>query len=98
MLFNPSVMIKAIQGGVAPSVDINANFLLKNRVWLGISGRSGYGFVALIQVYVSNQFKVGYAYDQGLNRIGIQGQSTHELMLSYDFSIFKAKMLSPRYL
>jgi type IX secretion system PorP/SprF family membrane protein len=97
LLFNPSVMVKNIQGGTG-SVDLNANFLLKNKVWLGISARIGYGVVALIQVYVTDKFKVGYAYDQGLNKIGIVGQSTHEIMLSYDFNVFKNKMLSPRYL
>ena len=90
-------MIKGIQGGT-PSVDLNLNFLLMNRVWLGLSGRSGYGFVALIQVYVTDKFKVGYAYDQGVNKIGIAGQSSHEVMLSYDFNVFKTKTLSPRYL
>jgi type IX secretion system PorP/SprF family membrane protein len=98
LVFNPSIMVKAIGTGLMPSVDLNANFLLKNRVWLGVSARSGYGFVGLFQIYVTDKFKVGYAYDQGLNRIGIQGQSSHEIMLSYDFNNFKTKMLSPRYL
>lgn len=97
LLFNPSIMIKGIQGGT-PSVDLNLNFLLMNRVWLGLSARSGYGFVGLIQVYVTDKFKVGYAYDQGVNKIGIAGQSSHEVMLSYDFNVFKTKTLSPRYL
>ncbi|MHB8262118.1 MAG: PorP/SprF family type IX secretion system membrane protein, partial [Bacteroidia bacterium] len=97
LLFNPSIMIKDIQGGT-PSADLNANFLLRNRIWLGVSLRGGYGFVALVQVYVTDKFKVGYAYDQGLNKIGIAGQSSHEVMLSYDFNVFKTKTLSPRYL
>lgn len=97
LVFNPSIMIKNTSGGVA-SVDLNANFLLKNRLWLGVSLRSGYGFVGLFQIFVTDKFKVGYAYDQGLNKIGIQGQGSHEVVLSYDFNNFKSKMLSPRYL
>ena len=97
LIFNPSIMAKSIQGNQA-SVDLNANFLLSNRVWLGISLRSGYGVVGLFQIYVTDKFKVGYAYDQGLNKIGVQGQSSHEITLMYDFNVFKNKMLSPRYL
>ncbi len=97
LIFSPSIMAKNIQGGSA-SFDLNANFLLKNRVWLGVSLRSGYGIVGLFQIFVTDKFKVGYAYDQGLNKIGTQGQGSHEIVLSYDFNNFKSKMLSPRYL
>jgi hypothetical protein len=90
-------MIKAIRLNNY-SADINLNFLIKNRVWIGVSGRLRYGIVGLIQVYVTDKFKIGYAYDQGLNKIGTQGQGSHEVMLSYDFNTFKTKMLSPRYL
>jgi len=97
LVFNPSIMLKNVQGGKA-SIDLNANFLLANRVWLGLSWRTTYGFVALIQVLVNDKFRVGYSYDQGLNRIGIQGQGSHEVTLIYTFNKFKTKMLSPRYL
>jgi type IX secretion system PorP/SprF family membrane protein len=97
LVINPSVMIKNIQGSIT-SFDVNCNFLLKNRIWLGVSLRSGYGIVALAQVYITNKFKIGYAYDLGLNKIGIAGQSSHEVVLSYDFNVFKSKILSPRYL
>ena len=98
LIFNPSVMVKAVTSGAIPQVDVNLNFLLKSRIWLGVSARMGYGFVALAQVFVTDKFKVGYAFDQGINRIGLQGQSSHEVILSYDFNVFKSKMLSPRYL
>jgi hypothetical protein len=90
-------MLKNIQGTIT-SIDVNCNFLLKNRIWLGISLRSGYGIVGLVQVYVTDKFKIGYAYDQGLNKIGVAGQSSHEVVLSYNFNAFKSKILSPRYL
>jgi len=51
-----------------------------------------------MQYCVTDQFKVGYSYDQGFNRIGVVGGGSHEIMLVYNFNIFKSKMLSPRYL
>ena len=97
LTINPSVMIKTIQGN-APSLDLNCNFLIRSTLWLGISLRSGYGLVGLMQLQVAKQFKIAYAYDLGLNKIGIAGQSTHEIVLSYSFHMVKTTMLSPRYL
>ncbi len=98
-IVNPSIMIKAIQNNLqTPSIDINCNFLLKQVLWVGVSGRLGYGFAGLIQYYVNPNFKIGYCYDMGLNKIGTYGQSTHEIVLSYDFRVYKTKIMSPRYL
>jgi hypothetical protein len=47
---------------------------------------------------VNDKFKIGYCYDAGINKIGIAGRATHEIMLNYNFSISKSKMISPRYL
>ena len=98
LIINPSVMVKNIQGSML-TVDLNCNFLLKNRVWLGASFRSGYGMVGLVQLYVTDKFRIGYAYDQGLNKIGVAAKSSHEVTLIYNFSnAAKTKMLLPRYM
>jgi hypothetical protein len=90
-------MIKVAKN--APSTtDINFSFLLAQRLWLGLSFRSTYGIVAYTQFNITEKFKLGYAYDFGFNKIGRVGGSTHEIMISYDFNIFKSKMMSPRYL
>ncbi len=98
LIINPSIMIKNIEGTFV-TIDVNCNFLLKNKVWLGASYRSGYGIVGLVQLYVTDKFRIGYAYDQGLNKIGVVGQSSHEVTLIYNFTKpTKNKMLVPRYL
>lgn len=99
LVINPSVMVKAISTSISnPSIDVNCNFLLKQVLWLGASYRVGYGVAALMQYYVNPNFKIGYCYDMGLNKIGTAGQSTHEIVLSYDFRIYKSKTMSPRHL
>jgi type IX secretion system PorP/SprF family membrane protein len=99
LVVNPSIMVKAIQNNLSsPSIDINCNFLLKQVLWVGVSGRIGYGFAGLIQYYVNPSFKIGYCYDMGINKIGTYGQSTHEIVLSYDFRVYKTKTMSPRHL
>ncbi|MBL7891738.1 MAG: type IX secretion system membrane protein PorP/SprF [Bacteroidia bacterium] len=96
LIINPSVLIKLVQG--AMGIDINCNFLISNKLWLGLSGRIGYGYVLLMQYNITEKFKIGYAYDLGRNDIGIIGGSSHEIMLGYNFSLFSRKMQSFRFL
>jgi len=98
LVINPSVILKNDNTQSVGTFDVNCNFLIKKKLWLGLSYRSGYGLVGLVQYNVTEQFKVGYSYDYGFNRIGIVGRGSHEIMLGYNFNIFKSKMLSPRYL
>lgn len=96
---NPSIMLKAIQSSLqTPSIDLNCNLLLKQVLWVGASYRVGYGIAALMQYYVNPSFKIGYCYDMGFNKIGTYGQSSHEIVLSYDFRVYKTKIMSPRFL
>ncbi len=97
-VINPSFLFKNDNPGRGGSIDFNCNFLLKKKLWLGLSYRSGYGVVGLFQYMVTEQLKIGYSYDHGTNRIGAAGGGSHELMIGYNFNIFKSKMLSPRYL
>jgi len=99
VIVNPSVLIKSIPSNkLKPSIDINCNVLLKSCVWLGVSMKMEYGFSALAQYYINEKLKIGYCYELGLNRIGKNGGSTHEIMFGYDFKMFKNKTLSPRQL
>jgi type IX secretion system PorP/SprF family membrane protein len=97
LVFAPSLLVKGAKG--APTeIDLNACFLLKDRLWLGGSFRTGYGVVALVEFQITDKFKLGYSYDMGLNKIGVAGRGSHEIMIGYDFNIFKSRMMSPRYL
>lgn len=98
VVFNPSVLFKADGRSRSSQFDLNFNFLLKQRLWLGMSLRQGYGVVFLAQCLVTDKLKLGYSYDRGFNKIGTYGKASHEIMISYDFSVFKSKMISPRYL
>lgn len=97
LIFNPSLMVKAAKGSPS-TADINFSFLLKQRLWLGLSVRGTYGMVVYAQVNVSEKFKLGYSFDYGYNKIGKVGGGSHEIMLGYDFNISKSKITSPRYL
>lgn len=95
---NPSILFKNDNPKRAGSFDLNCNFLVRKKLWLGVSYRKGYGLIGLFQYAVNDQLKIGYSYDHGFNRLAAVGGGSHEIMIGYNFNIHKSKMLSPRYL
>lgn len=94
--FKPSIMLRAVEG--APlSLDVNANFLLRERVWFGAMYRFGDSFGVMAQYMLSRQLRVGYAFDLTTSRLGAYNSGTHEIMLSYDFRFVKGRTITPRY-
>ena len=94
--FKPSFMFRTVEG--APlSLDLNANFLLRERIWFGAMYRLGNAFGVMGQYQVNDQLRVGYAFDLTTTRIGAYNAGTHEIMLSYDLRFVKGKTISPRY-
>lgn len=94
--FKPSVMVRAVQG--APlSIDLNANFLLQERIWFGGMYRLGNGIGVMAQYRFNEQLRIGYAFDLTTTRIGAYNAGTHEVMIGYDFKYSKGRTISPRY-
>jgi type IX secretion system PorP/SprF family membrane protein len=94
--FKPSIMLRRVEG--APlSLDVNANFLLRERVWFGAMYRVGNSFGLLAQYQVNDQFRIGYAFDMTTTALGAYNAGTHELMLNYDLRFVKGNTISPRY-
>jgi type IX secretion system PorP/SprF family membrane protein len=92
----PQAMLKMVQN--APiQYDLNVNFLIKNKIWAGVSYRSGADVSALIGVQVNSQFLVNYSYDYALTKIQKYSQGSHEITLGYLFSYKQRKVVTPRY-
>lgn len=95
--FKPSVMFKGVSG--APlSVDLNANFLMYDRLEVGASYRLDDSLSALINFAVTPDFRVGYAYDYTISDFSNTNTSgSHELILLYDIDFSKKNLKSPRF-
>lgn len=94
--FKPSFMLRTVEG--APlSLDLNANFLLGERIWFGAMYRVGNAFGLLGQYQITEQLRAGYAFDLTTTRIAAYNAGTHEIMLSYDLRFVQGKTISPRY-
>lgn len=95
LVFSPSVMVKYVSSRA--TADLNLNFLMNKRLWLGVFLKQGYGAGLLAQVYATEKLRIGYAYDSGLGSKKILG-SSHEMMIGFDFGNYKTKTVSPRFL
>lgn len=93
--FSPSINLRHIRA--QNSLDINLNFFLQKKIWLGVYHKFDYGFGGLLQIYATDKLRIGYSYDTGFGgkkRLG----ASHEIMLGFDFGKYKSKTLSPRFL
>jgi type IX secretion system PorP/SprF family membrane protein len=108
----PSVLVKmGTDNGVSAAVDFNLNLWIKDRVAVGASWRTnnnnfsksvfanqnGDAVIGMLELQMSDQLKLGYAYDFAINGLQNRQQGSHEVMLRYEFGYRKAKILTPRY-
>ncbi|WPR77763.1 type IX secretion system membrane protein PorP/SprF [Algoriphagus sp. NG3] len=107
----PSFLIKEVKG--APTnYDLNAMFLFYDRLWLGGSYRSNVKWgkdnldsgltnrnavAMLVEIFATNNLRIGYAYDHNLNVLSDLRNNSHEFSLGYYLSARNAKMKNQRW-
>lgn len=78
-------------------VDLNANFIFADILWVGGSYRlAEKAAVALLDLQVTPQLKIGYSYDYQLGHLNNYTSGTHEVSLRYEFE-YQVTATSPRY-
>ena len=96
LAFKPTFLAKyAVNTPV--SLDFTANFIIKDKVWLGAMYRLQDAVGGIVQLQLSKQLRLGYAYDYALSELRGYTGGTHEIMLNYDFNFPKDGLVSPRY-
>ena len=97
VMFKPSILVKFVEN--APlSVDVNANFLLYQKLWLGLSLRSTNSIIFLVDFNITDYLRIGYAYDLNYTPLGNYSNGSHEILIGFDFNVRKKQAESPRYL
>jgi type IX secretion system PorP/SprF family membrane protein len=97
LVFSPSILVKSTGTKNGTNADLNLNFLIHQKLWLGASVRSSKTLVVLAQYTIKDIFKIGYAYDMGFSKF-TRNKGSHEIMLGYIFTKNKSAVVSPRYL
>jgi type IX secretion system PorP/SprF family membrane protein len=91
--FSPSTLV-TISPGEKLLYDINAHFILFDRLWLGATYRNNSSFAGLLQFAVNNQLRVAYTYDYDFNELRIYSNGSHEIMIRYEFR-YKINVVNP---
>ena len=91
--FSPSTLV-TISPGVKLLYDVNAHFILFDRVWLGATYRNNSSFAGLLQFAVNNQLRVAYTYDYDFNELRRYSNGSHEIMIRYEFR-YKINVVNP---
>ncbi|MEN9639321.1 MAG: hypothetical protein RLZZ262_1189 [Bacteroidota bacterium] len=92
----PAIMLKAVNG--APmELDLSANLLMREFIWAGLAYRTGDAMSLLLGAQLTKQLRLGYSYDLSTSELKDFNSGSHEIMLGYDFSFDKNKIISPRY-
>jgi type IX secretion system PorP/SprF family membrane protein len=92
----PNVLLKWVEGG-AFQYDLNANMLIQERLWVGVSYRMKDSVDGLLELNISNHLSLGYSYGYPISSLASVQTGTHEVVLNYRISRNKHIVFSPRY-
>lgn len=99
--FKPTMLTKASfssEFGTPLQFDLSANFLFKEKFWLGGTYRFEESFGMIAQFIFNKKLRLGYAYDISTNNLRNYNNGSHELMVSYQVNLSnKINVVSPRY-
>lgn len=93
----PNILLRWVEGGPF-QYDLNANCLIKDVVWAGISYRMQDSIDALFEWYVNDQLSIGYSYGYPTSKIASIQSGTHEVIINFRVDRGKHTFKSPRYL
>lgn len=83
--FKPNVLVKYVSGSPV-QIDVNANFLLKETLWLGGSLRSMDSFDIIAELQVTPNIQLGYSYDFTTSKLAKVEKGSHEIVLNFRFA------------
>lgn len=98
--FKPTMLTKATfssESGAPVELDLTANFLIKEKFWLGAMFRTGDSFGFIAQWIIDKKLRIGYSYDYTTSNLQNFHNGSHEIMISYEMRFLKEMFASPRY-
>jgi type IX secretion system PorP/SprF family membrane protein len=93
--WKPSALLRyRLETGL--QADISSNLIIKDKVWIGASWRSGDAVIGMLEVLPNHQWRFGYAYDLGISATRNYHHGTHEVMVQYELG-YRIRVRDPRY-
>lgn len=92
----PSFLVKSAFNAPT-SFDANTNVLLYDKLELGVSYRNDDSFSGLVNFAITPQLNIGYAYDAIRSDIRRFAPSSHEVIIRYQLTKKRQRIISPRF-
>jgi len=92
----PNTLLKWVEGKEF-QFDLNANLLMHEFIWVGVSYRMNDSVDGLVQWNITPQLALGYSYGYPITDIATTQYGTHELLVSYRIKHNRHIVFSPRY-
>ena len=94
--FKPCFMVKSVLNAPT-SLGVSTNFLFFVKFEIGATYRLQDSFGAMVNYKISDEIRVGYAYDHIVSDLKVATPSSHEIILLFDLNFPKKVSSSPRY-
>jgi type IX secretion system PorP/SprF family membrane protein len=94
-ILRPSVLNK-ISANTFFQTDLNILLQYQTLLGVGASYRTNESIVGMLQIHMG-KFKIGYAYDYGVGILSKNFNGSHEILLIFETSMIKDKVVSPRF-
>lgn len=92
----PNFLFKTVDKR-AVELDINANLLFDDVLWVGVSYKFNNAVNLLLEVQLTDQLRFGYSYSITTGLIRKAELGSHELLLQYRFKFNMKGIVTPRY-
>jgi type IX secretion system PorP/SprF family membrane protein len=92
----PNILFRWVEGGPF-QYDLNANLLIHEALWVGVSYRMKDAVDVLLEYNINKHLTVGYSYGYPVSKLAAYQSGTHEFMINYRISRQKNMVVSPRY-
>jgi len=94
--FKPSLLAKVVEG--APlQFDMSANFLLYDKLTLGVAYRWSAAVSAMVDFQITDGIFAGYAYDAETTKLADYNSGSHEVFLRFELFKNYNRIISPRF-
>ena len=94
--FKPNVLFKVVDNRPV-EVDLNANLLVDEVLWVGLSYRSSKAMNFMTEIQITDQLRFGYSYSAAFGPIRQVEIGSHEFFVGYILSYKMKGVVSPRY-
>lgn len=96
LIVKPTMML-VYNRGLPLNYDLGINFMLREKLWLGVMSRSGNAISFVSQWIMDNNLRLGFAMDLTYNEIFPYQYGTYEVTLGFDMDFFGRSYIREKY-